>query len=120
MYEVHFYVDKQGRQPVKEDLMALRDISKTNKKARMQYEIILAYIRSLEMYGTKISDSVIKYIGDGMWELKPMPHQIFLFCQKDNKFILIHHFVQKARAIPIKEMAQAQSNLQDFKERTKR
>ena len=37
MYEVEFYEDKNGSQPVKEVLIELRDKARTSKDARIQY-----------------------------------------------------------------------------------
>ena len=59
MFDVDFYEDKQGNQPVKEVLISLRD----------------------------------------------------------NKFILLHHFVKKTKKTPPKEIAQAKRNMKDFMER---
>ena len=50
MFDVDFYEDKHGNQPVKEILMELRDKAQTNKDARIQYQKILTYIRGLESY----------------------------------------------------------------------
>ena len=57
MFEAHFYEDRQGRQPIKDDLLELRDKAHTSKDARIQYEKILTYIRALENYGTRIGES---------------------------------------------------------------
>jgi hypothetical protein len=38
MFEVHFYEDKQGKQPVKILLNDLRDKAHTSKDARIQYD----------------------------------------------------------------------------------
>lgn len=56
MFEVDFYRDKHGSQPVKEVLIELRAKAKTSKDARIQYHKILAYIRSLQIYGTRIGE----------------------------------------------------------------
>ena len=61
-FEVHFYEDKQGRQPIKELLLTLRDQAKINKDARIQYQKILTYIRSLENYGTRVGEPTVKHI----------------------------------------------------------
>ena len=47
MFDVDFYEDRQGNQPVKEMLVTLRDKSNTSKSERVQYHKILAYIRAL-------------------------------------------------------------------------
>ena len=79
MFDVDFYEDKQGRQPIKELLITLRDKAKTSKDARVQYHKILAYIRSLEKYGTRTGEPVVKHIDGDIWELRPLSHRIFFF-----------------------------------------
>ena len=114
---IDFYEDKQGRQPIKELLIALRDKSKMSKDARVQYHKILVYIRSLEEYGTRIGEPVVKHIDGDIWELRPLSHRIFFFYWQDNKFILLHHFIKKTNKTPPKEIEQAKRNMQDHKER---
>ena len=117
MFEVHFYKDKQGRQPIRELLITLRDEAQNSKDARIQYQKILAYIRSLENYGTRIGEPVVKHISGDIWELRPMSYRILFFFWQDNKFILLHHFVKKTNKTPPKEIKQAQRNMEDFKKR---
>ena len=95
MFDVDFYEDKQGNQPVKEVLISLRDKGKTSKSERIQYQKMLAYIRTLENYGTRVGEPVVKHIEDDIWELRPLSHRIFFFFWRDNKFILLHHFVKR-------------------------
>ena len=117
MFEVHFYENGQGRQPVKELLITLRNKAKTSKDARIQYQKILAHIRSLEDYGTRAGEPAVKHIGGDLWELRPMAHRIFFFYWQDNKFILLHHFVKKTNKTPQREIKQAERNMRDFMER---
>ena len=117
IFEVHFYEDKQGNQPIKKLLIELRDKAHTSKDARIQYQKILAYIRSLENHGTRIGEPVVKHIINDIWELRPMAHRILFFYWKDNKFILLHHFIKKTNKTPPKEIKQAERNMEDYKER---
>jgi Phage-related protein len=117
MFEVDFYETKQGRQPVKEVLINLRDKAQTSKDARIQYEKILAHIRALENYGTRMGEPKVKHIDGSLWELRPLSHRIVFFYWRDNKFILLHHFIKKTQKTPAKEIEQAKSNLKDFLER---
>jgi len=119
MFEVHFYEDKQGEQPVKNLLNSLRDKSHTSKDARIQYEKILTYIRSLKKHGTRVGEPVVKHINDNIWELRPLMHRILFFYWKDNKFILLHHFIKKTNKTPPKEIKQAERNMADHIERNK-
>ena len=116
-FEVHFYEDKHGRQPVKELLLVLRDQAQTSKDARIQYQKILTHIRSLENYGTRVGEPTVKHISGDIWELRPLAHRIFFFLWRDNKFILLHHFVKKTNKTPPKEIKQAERNMKDHKER---
>ncbi|MCL2387054.1 MAG: type II toxin-antitoxin system RelE/ParE family toxin [Defluviitaleaceae bacterium] len=117
MFEVHFYEDKQGNQPIKDLLIALRNKAKTSKNDRIQYQKILAYIRALEKYGTKVGEPVIKHIDEDIWELRPLSHRVFFFYWRDNKFILLHHFVKKTSKTPQREIEQAKRVKKDFLER---
>jgi len=117
MFEVHFYEDSQGRQPLKELLIDLRNKAHKSKDSRIQYQKILAYIRSLEEYGTRIGEPAVKHINGDLWELRPMAHRIFFFYWQDNTFILLHHFVKKTNKTPPKEIKQAERNMRDFMER---
>ena len=56
MFEVEFYEDRHGSQPVKEVLIELRDKARTSKDVRIQYQKILTHIRALESYGTRIGE----------------------------------------------------------------
>lgn len=117
MYEVEFFEDRQGRQPVKGVLIELRDKAHTSKDARIQYQKILTYIRTLEAFGTRVGEPQVKHIGGSLWELRPLAHRIFFFYWQDNKFVLLHHFIKKTQKTPPKEIEKATQNLKDFLER---
>ena len=74
-------------------------------------------VRTLENYGTRVGEPAVKHIEDDIWELRPLSHRIFFFFWRDNKFILLHHFVKKTKKTPPKEIAQAKRNMKDFVER---
>ena len=117
MFEVHFYETKQGEQPIKNLLNDLKEKAKTSKDARIQYEKILTYIRSLRKHGTRIGEPIVKHISGDIWELRPLSHRVLFFYWKENKFILLHHFIKKTNKTPPKEIKQAERNMADHKER---
>ena len=119
MYKIDFYEDRQKRQPVKNVLTDLRDKAKTSKDVRIQYQKILTFIRVLEKYGTRVGEPVVKHIVDDIWELRPLAHRVFFFYWKDNKFILLHHYIKKSKKTPSYEIDQARRNKQDYIERYK-
>ena len=119
MFEVEIYEDRHGSQPVKEVLIELRDKARTSKDVRIQYQKILTHIRALESYGTRIGEPQVKHLNGNLWEMRPLSHRIFFFYWRDNKFVLLHHFIKKTQKTPVKEIEQATRNLKDFLERNK-
>ena len=117
MFEVEFYEDRHGKQPVKEVLIELRDKAKTSKDARIQYQKILTHIRALEAFGTRVGEPQVKHIDGNLWELRPLAHRIFFFYWRGSKFILLHHFIKKSQQTPPKEIEKATQNMKDFLER---
>jgi phage-related protein len=117
MFEVEFYEDKHGRQPVREVLTELRDKATASKDARIQYQKILTHIRVLESYGTRIGEPQVKHIDGSLWELRPLSHRILFFYWRDNKFVLLHQFMNKTRKTPPKEIEQAKQYMKDYLER---
>lgn len=114
MFEVEFYEDRKGYQPVKEALLKLKEQAQTNKDYRIQYQKILTHIRALEVYGTRIGEPHVKHLDGNLWELRPLSHRIIFFYWKENTFILLHHFIKKTQKTPRREIEQATKNLKDF------
>lgn len=119
MFEVEFYEDKRGYQPVKEVLLKLKEHAQINKDYRIQYQKILTHIRALEVYGTRIGEPQVKHLDGNLWELRPLSHRIIFFYWKNNTFILLHHFIKKTQKTPVREIEQARKNLKDFLERNR-
>jgi hypothetical protein len=117
LYEVEFYYDKSGKSQIVDFLDELQAKSKTSKADRINREKILAYIGALARFGTRIGKPYVKHIDGEIWELRPLGNRIFFFYWKDNKFVLLHHFIKKTQKTPPKEIAKAKSNLKDFMER---
>ena len=120
MFEVIFYRDKNGRSDIVEYLDELKEKAATSKNERINREKILAHIGALSEYGTRLGKPMVKHIEGSIWELRPLSNRIFFFYWKDNKFVLLHHFVKKSQKTPSKEIAQARSKLKDFIERNGR
>jgi len=117
MFEVKFYRDKNGKSEIVAYLDELKQRSITSKTDRINRDKILAYIGALEQYGTRIGQPVVKHIDKNLWELRPLTNRIFFFYWKENKFVLLHHFIKKTRKTPLGEIEQAQARLKDFIER---
>ncbi len=117
MFQVKFYRDRNGKSAIVELLDELKEKGKTSKAERINRDKILAYIGALEQYGTRIGQPVVKHIDGSLWELRPLANRIFFFYWKDNKFVLLHHFIKKTNQTPPREIEQARAKLKDFLER---
>ena len=113
MYKVGFYL-KNGKSDIIEYLDKLKIKSEKSKEARIIRNKILSYIKSLELYGTRVGEPIVKYIEDDIWELRPLNNRIFFFYFKDNKFILPHYFIKKTNKTPKKEIEEARNRMNDF------
>lgn len=117
MYDVEFYEDASGCEPVKEFLLDLQKQRNSNKSARILSEKILTYIRVLQEYGTRAGLPYVKHIDDDIWELRPQPERILFFSCVGNTFVLLHHFRKKTQKTPKKEIECAKKRANDYKER---
>jgi len=117
MYEVEFYEDKNGISEIVEYLDDLKEKGETSKHERVNRDKILAYMIALKQYGTRIGQPVVKHIDGSIWELRPLANRIFFFYWKDNKFVLLHHFIKKTRKTPLREIETARAKMKDFIER---
>lgn len=118
MYEIIFYHARNGESDILKYLDELADKAQTDKNARINHTKILAYLSALSQYGTRIGQPTVKHIEGSIWELRPLSNRIFFFYWKDNKFVLLHHFVKKSQKTPPKEIEQARLKLKDFLERS--
>ena len=117
MYTVEFYEDVNGNSTVRNYIEQLVKNSPTDKTARINKNKIFAYIKALQEYGTRIGKPIVKHIEGNLWELRPLSNRIFFFYWKDNKFVLVHHFIKKSQKTPRKEIETAMRNVKDWIER---
>lgn len=119
MFEVIFYRDKNGKSDVEDYIRELAKKSATSKTDRINLTKILSYLNSLSTYGTRVGQPVVKHISNDIWELRPLSNRIFFFYWKDNKFVMLHHFIKKSQKTPKKEIEIAEQRYDDFLERSK-
>ena len=111
MYAIEFYEDSNGVSDVWNFLEKLRIDSSHNKDARIQYKQVGLCIQLLQDYGTRASSDITKYIGDGIWELRPGSNRVLYFCTISEKRL--------RRRQNEKSKKQSQSAMITFKERNK-
>ena len=114
MYEIVFYEKSDGSSDIFDFIESLRESSKTNKDARIQYKQITLYIQLLQDNGTRLQDNITKHIDDGIWELRPGNNRVFYFFFKDDTFVLLHHFQKKSQKTPRREIEKAKSERADY------
>lgn len=56
----------------------------------------------------------MKYLGDDIWELRPIRDRILFSYYKYNTFILLTIFMKDTQKTPQKEIEKAKSYLEDF------
>lgn len=119
MYEIEFYEDRNGRSEIVNFIRELNDKAATSKESRINFNKVVAYLDMLEELGTRVGEPVTKHLDGEIWELRPLRNRLLYAYYKDNKFIILHHFVKKTQKTPKREIEQAKRNLQDYLERNK-
>lgn len=117
MYEIEFYEDKNGKSEVADFIRDLNRKSSTSKERRINFNKIVAYLDLLEEFGTRVGEPVTKHLDGEIWELRPLRNRLLYAYYKDNRFIILHHFIKKTQKTPKREIEQAKKNLQDYLER---
>lgn len=118
LFEIEFYADKNGNEPVKKLIEQLQQKSKTSKADRIRVDKIFTYLRVLERKGTRAGLPFVRHIDGDIWEMRPLRDRILFFYWNNNTFVLLHHFVKKTQKIPKREIAQAKRNMQEHLERS--
>lgn len=117
MFEINFYADNSGNEPVREYLETL--VAKKDKDSRIKLNKIRDYIKILSLHGTRAGQPYTKHIEGDLWELRPLRDRILFFAWDDNRFILLHCFMKQTQKTPAKEIDIAKRRMKDFIERSK-
>ena len=118
MYEVRFYQDKDGNEPLKNYLEKLA--SKKDKDSRINLTKIRDYVKSLSVYGKALGEPYIKHLDGEIWELRPLRNRILFFGFDGTKFVLLSHFIKKTQKTPPREIEKAKKLMRDYVERNKK
>lgn len=117
MYEIVFYRDINGRQPVLDDLIDLQ--GRKGKDARINLNKINDYIQALSVYGAEqLTDRYVRHLRGEIWELRPLRNRILFAGIVGSRYVLLHRFTKKTQKTPLKEIERAERELADFKERS--
>jgi len=118
MFEIFFYRDKNGSQPILEYIQELA--SKKDKDSRIKATKIQDYIKYLGQVGVQAREPYAKHLDGEIYELRPIRDRILYAAWDGDSFILLHHFMKKTQKTPPSEIAQAKRNLKDYRERSKK
>ena len=117
MYEVIFYEDVRGYNPVGEFIEELDRQAATNKSAKIQLKQILFVLDLFEKVGTRAGQDYVEHIRGKLWQLRPGSNRLLFFRWKRNTFVLLHQFRKKTGKTPICEIEKAQRELNDWTSR---
>lgn len=116
MYDIYFYKDKNGKEPV---LDYLKDLSKQKgKDSRIKFNKVNDYIEALSQYGTRLGEPYVKHLDEEIWELRPLRDRILFVAWCQNGFLLLHQFMKKTQKTPKREIEKAKKEFKDFKKRS--
>lgn len=115
MHKIHFYRDKNGKEPVLEYLNELA--SKNDKDSRIKFNKLNDYIQMLSIYGTQAGEPYVKHLDGEIWELRPLRDRVLFVGFVNGSYVLLHHFMKKTQKTPAREIEQAKRELADIIER---
>lgn len=115
LHPIHFYKDRNGREPVAE---YLRELAKgKDKDSRVKLNKIRDYLRILSEYGTQAGEPYIKHLDGEIWELRPLRDRILFVGYIGGSYVLLHQFMKKTQKTPAREIEKAKREYADILER---
>ena len=115
LYEIIFYSDRNGREPVADYMQELG--ARKTKDCRIKHNKISQYIKVLSEVGTMAGMPYMRHLEGEIWELRPIRDRILFAGFVDGAFVLLHPFMKQSQKTPPEEIAQAKRELEDFKAR---
>ena len=111
MFEIILYSDSIGRSQIGE---FIEDLKGSSKSSRINFIKVVAYIRILEEKGTSIGMPVVRYLRDGIWEMRPLSNRILFANVGHDRYLLLHSFRKTTNKTPKKEIDRAKRELADY------
>ena len=115
MFNIIFYKDKRGNEPVKEYIQSL--FIKDNKDNIIKRGKIRDYLETLQEYETRAGEPYVKHLDGDIWELRPLRDRILFFAYINNTIVLLSYFKKKTQKTPKREIEKAKKYMKDFIER---
>ncbi len=116
MYQIYFYKDKNGKEPVKDYIQELA--AHKDKDSGIKLTKIRDYLKMLSEYGTRAGVPYVKHLDKDIWELRPLRDRILFAAWDGESFILLHQFMKQTQKTPPREIEIAKRNLASYRERS--
>jgi phage-related protein len=113
LYEILFYRDARGKEPVKDFIDNLG--AKQDKNSRVNYNKIVAHMRILQSQGVSAGLPTMRRLEGDIWELRPIDNRILFATWDGEVFILLHHFSKKTQKTPRAEIETAKRRLAEIR-----
>ena len=117
MYNINFYKDEKGNEPVKEYIISLK--AKNTKDSLIKLQKIQDYLNVLRENGTRAGMPYVRHLDGNIWELRPLKDRILFFGYDGNNIILLSHFRKMTQKTPSREIKKANKLMKDYIERSK-
>ena len=117
MYNINFYKDEKGNEPVKEYIISLK--AKNTKYSLIKLQKIQDYLNVLKANGTRAGLPYVRHLDGDIWELRPLKDRILFFGYDGNNIILLSHFRKMTQKTPPREIKKANKLMKDYIERSK-
>lgn len=117
MYNINFYKDEKGNEPVKEYIISLK--AKNTKDSLIKLQKIQNYLNVLKANGTRAGLPYVRHLDGDIWELRPLKDRILFFGYDGNNIILLSHFRKMTQKTPPREIKKANKLMKDYIERSK-
>ena len=93
--DIYYFVDRRGRNPVKEFIHGL-PFNEQDK--------IYAYIDELRRQGHNLRRPMADYLGSGIYELRPKANRVLYFFFLENSVVLVHAIRKKTDKVPEQDL----------------
>lgn len=112
MFNLIFFKNARGQQPVKEIILELE--AKRDKNSVVNSQKIHEAVEVLRNYGTTAGRPYIDHLEGEIYELRALRHRILFFKDPDDNFVLTHHFIKKDQKTPKKEIETAKRRMKQY------
>jgi phage-related protein len=114
LFTIDFYRGADGRSDVLEYIENLYEKSEKSKTDRINHQKIILYMKLLREMGVSVGEPVVKHLGDGLYELRPLSNRILFFYWDNNKYVMLSHFIKKTDKTPKREIEKANRRRKEY------